>query len=457
LYRPVIYTMKIPANTFNFTSKSRSTFFKMQPTTGDEQELVKQCMAELCTKAGFAGPQTLVQRDLEFLSEHIESQTGVLISLSTIRRLLNGQFSRLPQIATLNAIAQSAGYRHWQDFRLQHVADPITTLSEAIMPAAHRKFSRIRIIAGTAFLVIIILGLLAMLKRGKPQPGHTETARFAGRKTTGNELPNTVVFNYNIDNVDADSFFIQQSWDRNRRVRIYKNSYTLTDIYYEPGYHTAKLIANDQVIKTQDLSIPTDRWFFYAKEKAPAARPVYIFPANGWKNGSLQLVKDDIENSSIDLHKENQYIYTYFPSRIESSSDNFVLRYRIRVHELNPAACPYLMVEVFCQRNFMYFFNMPRGCAGELRAQFSENYLDGKTNDLSVLGLDINAWQDAELVVKNKKASIRVNGTEVFSTSYQQSGGLITGLGFISNGLCEVDFVELKTVEGKDIYSNDFE
>ncbi|MEI9809516.1 MAG: hypothetical protein WDO16_17520 [Bacteroidota bacterium] len=41
----------------------------------------------------------------------------------------------------------------------------------------------------------------------------------------------------------ADSFFIQQSWDKNRRVKIDKHSHTLTDIYYEPGYHIAKLIA----------------------------------------------------------------------------------------------------------------------------------------------------------------------------------------------------------------------
>lgn len=417
-------------------------------------------MAELCTKAGFAAPHTLVQRDLEFLSGSIETNTGVLISLSTIRRLLNGQFARLPQIATLNAIAQSAGYLHWQDYRLQHAPGSKAVAGETNnipAPAARRYwFSRIQFLLA-AGLLIIVLGLLAMLKRGKSLVIHPGKAQFSAHKTTGNELPNTVVFNYNIDSIDADSFFIQQSWDRNRRVRIYKHNYTLTDMYYEPGYHTAKLIANDQVIKTRDVSIPTDRWFFYAKEKIPAARPVYIFPAKAWKNGSLQLTKEELLSSLTDTRKPNQYIYTYFPTRIENSSDNFVLRYRIRVHELIPAACPYLMVEVFCQRNFMYFFNMPKGCASELKAQFSENYLDGKTHDLSALGMDIKAWQDAELVVNHKKASIRINGTEVFSAAYQQSGGLITGLGFISNGLCEVDFVELKTVDGKDIYSNDFE
>src|SRR3984885_507579 len=82
-----------------------------------DHELVKICMAELCKRAGFPDAEKLVQRDLNFLSEWIESRTGVLISLSTIKRLLNGQFSRLPQIATLDAIAVTAGYQNWQDFK----------------------------------------------------------------------------------------------------------------------------------------------------------------------------------------------------------------------------------------------------------------------------------------------------------------------------------------------------
>jgi len=107
------------------------------------------------------------------------------------------------------------------------------------------------------------------------------------------------------------------------------------------------------------------------------------------------------------------------------------------------------MSEVFCQRNFMYFINTPKGCTSELRAQFGENYRSGKTNDFSAMGLDVKAWQNVELTVKNKQVSIRINGVPTFSAAYTQSCGLITGLGFISNGLCEVDFVKLKALNGK--------
>jgi hypothetical protein len=433
-----------------------------------DHELVKICMAELCKRAGFPDAEKLVQRDLNFLSEWIESRTGVLISLSTIKRLLNGQFSRLPQIATLDALARCIGYQNWQAFRMDKAtgamppgppdaAMPSTEVAARQLVRSKRPLffnARFLLIAG--LLLLAALGLLAVIRVRKPAL-NAETAQFSVVKVTSNDLPNTVIFKYNIDDVNADSFFIQQSWDRTRRVRIYKKNYTLTDIYYEPGYHTAKLIANDQIIRTFPVSIPTDRWLFYAKEKAPRSQPHYILPAKSSIDGSMQLTVDDLVNSKIDPQKDNAYLQVYFPSAIAYSSDNFTLTCRIKVNECRNTSCPFLMTEIFCQQYFMYFQNTLKGCTGALNVQFGDNVLSGKTHDLSTLGTDVRTWQNLEMEVKNKKVSIRINNVEVFSAAYEKSCGLITGLGFISNGLCAVDFVQLKTADGKDIYSNDFD
>jgi len=419
-------------------------------------------MAELCKKAGFANCGNLVQRDLEFICDSIESATGVLISLSTIKRLFNGQFSRQPQVATLNAISMFLGYQNWQDFKLNKSKELVAAISNGTAkepittsPVLQKNKSRILLIGG--LLIFAALGLFAVLSLHKRAAGNFEKAKFTINKTTLNDLPNTVVFKYNIDDVIADSFFIQQSWDRNRRVKIEKNHYTLTDIYYEPGYHLAKLIANEQVIKTIDVSIPTDRWFFYAKEKKPGSLPQYIVPLHPFKEGCLKLDKDEVISSGVDIQKDHTYIQVYFPSVFKSSSDNFVLKAKARVNDLNNNVCPYLMCEVFCQRNFTFFISNPKGCASEQNAQFGENYLGGKTHDLSALGSNVKEWQDIEFTIKNKKVSIKINNVEVFTSGYNQSSGMITGLGFISNGLPEVAFVSLQTLDGKNIYSSDFD
>jgi hypothetical protein len=432
----------------------------MESKLVEEQELVKRCMEELCRKAGFADSSGLTQRELDYLCERIESKTGVLISLSTIRRLLQGQFSRQPQIATLNSIASFIGYQDWQDFKLNKIAGASQVNSvEANEKKAVKKAFPTRLIVLGSILIFAGIGLFAALHKTKRKLAGLDKATFSVHKTTKNDLPNTVVFNYNVEDVVADSFFIQQSWDKRRRVKISRNGHTLTDIYYEPGYHVAKLIANDQVIKTMDVSIPTNRWFFYAKDKSFSKNPpVYFFPADsGIKNGSLQLDKEDVIKNGLNIQGEKQYIQVYFPTRIENTSDNFILHCRIRVHQLSNLFCPYFMCEIFCQKNFMYFTSSPKGCSSEMMVQFGENFLSGKTNDLSAISANVNNWQDVIITVQNRKAKISINGEKVFSTQYNESSGLITGLGFISNGLPEVDFVNLQTSEGKTIYSNQFE
>ena len=146
----------------------------------------------------------------------------------------------------------------------------------------------------------------------------------------------------------------------------------------------------------------------------------------------------------------------YFPSKFVSSSDNFILTCRAKVNDVRNTGCPFLMCEVYCQKYFMYFKSKPKGCSNEINAQFGDTILNGNTSNLSALAIDVKNWQNIEFIVKNKKVSIRINNKDVFSTQYKESAGLITGWGFISNGLPEVDFIDLKNPDGKEIYSNGF-
>jgi len=437
----------------------------------NERDLVLLCMSELCKSAGFADTSQLVQRDLEFLCDSIDSKTGVLISLSTMRRLLNGQFARLPQVATLNAMATYLGYQNWQDFKSKKITvdtpltpavttAPLQEPAEAVKPTTTKtiypKISYAKYLVAGGVLLLVAGGLLAMFSNRKPDVPNFDKASFTINKATKSDLPNTVIFNYNIDDVNADSFFIQQSWDKNRRVRIKKGSHTLTDIYYEPGFHVAKLIANDQVIKTIDVSIPTDRWFFYSKEKLTSSYPKYIH-SNGIQNGSLLLSKEDITNAKVDIAKDNVYVQCYFPTDIKYSSDNYRVKFRIRVNDLNNNPCPNLMFEVMVQRYFAFFTALPKGCSSELTAEFGEKFDSGKENDLSAFGIDVRNWQNVELTVQNKNASIKINDKVVYTSAYKETNGLITGLGFISNELAEIDFVKMETLDGKVIYANNFD
>jgi hypothetical protein len=425
-----------------------------------DRQLIEIGAQELAARYGFGSLKVMRQRDLEYLCRRIEESSGILISLSTIKRILNGQYNRLPQVATLNAIGICLGYADWQSFKTAKLAEAVETaataeagpsvkVKAAAEPVRFRKVAKI-IGAGTAALLLVVILSWGYFLRS-PAMGDN-TAIFTVRKTTQNAVPNTVVFQYDIDRVSGDSFFIQQSWDKNRRVRVYKKTYTLTDIYFEPGYHVAKLFANDRIVKTIGVSIPTDRWFLYCKESFARGLPAYIHTDSPVRRGILGLDRQVLVDNKIDPQKPHVYLQAYFPTVIGADADNFRLTARVRLTEVCNTACPFIMTEVYCQRSFMYcMFTMP-GCTGGISAQFGDRVVDGKNNDLSALAIDIHQWHDLELRVRQRQVTVLIDGKAVMTKEYTASSGLITGLGFHSNGLCEADSIRLAGLDGKTVY-----
>jgi hypothetical protein len=397
----------------------------------------------------------MTQRDFDYIGEQLRRKSGTLISGTTVKRLAYGDFGRLPQIATLNAIANYFDYKTWQDYRADKIKNVEGTVPDKDPVKRARHGFNIKYLS-IPFTVIILAGFYFIGTSGGSVK-NAEKALFTFRKNTSNDIPNSVVFSYNIDNVQADSFFIQQSWDKNRRVRIYKNKYTLTDIYYEPGYHIAKLIANDSVIREVEVSIPTDRWFFYAIDNRANYTPEYIKTDRFIANGSLGLNVAQLRKHRIDVNKDKRYHYVYFPSQMEVPSDNFTFKTRVRMKEVRPISCPYIELELYCQRSFMLMRSTTRGCAHEAFIQFGEQEMKGVDTDLLPISFDVSQWTDIEITVKNKLATVKINDKKVFATQFVTDTKQLSGLGFISNGLCEVDGAELIGLNGKVMYENDFD
>lgn len=87
--------------------------------TSPDQDYLLLCKKQI-EKFAFGNGSRYTQRDLETLSQHIEERTGVVLSLSTLKRLWKDDFKQRPQPATLNALAAVLDYRDWQDFRQQN-------------------------------------------------------------------------------------------------------------------------------------------------------------------------------------------------------------------------------------------------------------------------------------------------------------------------------------------------
>lgn len=424
----------------------------------NERDLVKEVILEVFNKSGYSDPAQMTQRDYDYISSEIEKKSAIVISGITVKRLALGDFSRLPQVATLNAIANYFDFKTWQDLKTARsaVIKPEKEIPAPITRKEGPGFLKNKLVYYTAsILLVIVISGLFIFKSKRGRVSNAEKAKFSCQRTTLNDMPNTVIFNYDIDQVQADSFFIQQSWDKNRRKRIYKNSHTLTDIYYEPGYHIAKLIANDSIIKTIDVHIPTDRWFFYAIDNIVNYIPQYIKTDKYVNNGVMGLSAEQVKENDIDITKDKLYQYTYFPSELKVKSNNFRLKTRIRMNEVRNNLCPTITIELFCQGLFILMKTTNKGCANKASLLLGQE-VKGNETDLSALTFDVNEWTDVEITSVNNIVTIFINNKKVYAAPSFDRIRYISGLAFISNGLCEVDNVELAGLDGKVVYKNQF-
>jgi len=117
----------------------------------------------------------------------------------------------------------------------------------------------------SSLLIILAFIYLSFVKEeAKSRVEINGAVSFKTDKTVSKGVPNTVVFTYDLSQVTADSFSIQQSWDKRYREPIAKEGNHLSLIYYYPGYHKAKLIANDSILQIKPIHITTNGWFPFA-------------------------------------------------------------------------------------------------------------------------------------------------------------------------------------------------
>src|SRR6185369_11368489 len=132
---------------------------------------------------------------------------------------------------------------------------------------------------------------------------------FTGNKTVSQGVPSTIVFNYDLRNVVADSFFFQQAWNNMEKVRIDPQEHYYSNIYYYPGFHKAKLIANDSIIKRFRVHITTNGWLPLVRYAITDDRPIYI-KKNPISSGALHIARNDLKSSNVNMDKD--FILSYF-------------------------------------------------------------------------------------------------------------------------------------------------
>ena len=421
-----------------------------------EREYIAFCRRLIEEKFQFEKANgNLRPRDLEFLADSIEEKSGIRLSLSTLKRIWKKDYDQTPHPSTLDALVSLLDYKSWQDFRLR----PTQLLAESpgsIPKIKRRSPLRWWLVLPLLAAVVALIWLLAFRpeNQGKLRPFVKGPVTFTGNKTVSQGVPNTIIFNYDLTHVVADSFFFQQSWNPMEKVKINPQDHYYSNIYYYPGFHKAKLIANDSILKRFRVHITTDGWLPILRHRFDDDMPVYIRKNHPVVNGALHITRNDLSSSV-----GNEFIMSYYNVREfgNTSSDNFSIDTRILIDSANAAPCPAFELVIICEEHIFFITMTGKGCERNIAIKMGEVVQNGMNTDLSAFGRDLYQWQRLRLKVVDKQAAIYINDQLVHTISFKNDFGKVMGIVYNFVGTGAVDYVKLIDRQGKAVYEDNFD
>lgn len=409
-------------------------------------DYILRCCELIEQKLQWGASREWKQRDFEQLSDLIFDKSGTRLSLSTLKRIWSGTFSNAPQPATLNALAIFAGYGSWNHFRASLASEEKKVVNDKAGWRWNSKKVMTLIVTPLIAIAVALVVFSLSFRWGNNMDENADLVPFT-YKVLSKGVPNTVVFSFNLDSLNAGSFYFQQTWNDKTRVPIPASSKNYTSIYYYPGYHTAKLFAGSKKIAEEKVLIKTHGWEAMAYAGTTLSVPVYL--NDSIPDGLLYFPTDAIENKKEGITKGDYCVRFYNIAAFDSfSADDFELNAKIRNDlEHGGLTCQDVRFFIFGEHKMMIIPFCSPGCVGNLNLSVSDTYIAGQNNDLSALGINLNDWQNINLTSHLNSLSITTNAT-AFKTPYNKPMGKLMGIMIEFNGSGALDSIELRSKTG---------
>lgn len=385
------------------------------------------------------------QRDYLNLISALENKTGILLSLSTVKRIWKDDYSGNPHPNTLDAFAKFLECDDWLSFEksqksYEPIKQPAATVKENVQ--TYNK-TVIPLISVLLLVVISFWYISQYLANEKNGLSVSADIPFLAMNTQPVGVPNTVIFKYDLANVQADSFFIQQSWNPMNREKILKTDSILTSIYYYPGVHRAKLIANDSVIKETPITVYSGEWIATA-DYENSNRPFTYLPLNTVDgNQQLAVRKELLSKHNLDIH-EGLYVSYFYVKEFEYvSGDNFSLTLNLQIDSIADFTCPGFRILIMGTEDIHIANLCQKGCVHGAYAKLGERIISGKNHDLTSFGINAYEKQNLRIEVKEKTGEIYLNKEIILKTQYTESIGNLVGFCFTFTGTGLINSISL--------------
>jgi hypothetical protein len=409
-------------------------------------------------RLGWGESADWTNQDFIALSNRFRDEKDVSVSHATLKRIWGKvKYEGLPQTYTLNALAIFAGYENWRDFKVKNGNDPAITEIPSTIPhpscTTKHEPKRPGLLKWMSLAVILILtGTVLFIYDAKEKIDPADYS-FTITKVLKAGIPNSVIFNFNADKAPSDSVILQQSWDSTRRTVVSKAQHQHTLIYYFPGFFKPKLIVGGEVVKEQDLLLPSDGWLA-AIQATPM--PVYFNKKDFFANGIMTLTADQLKAQNISMSPQAPLLsFCNVQDFGEIYTDHFSFETSLRNdYGAGSSVCQMTNIYLLCEGTAIGIPLCAKGCQSNINFFFAGFSVSGKQKDLSAFGVDFNEFVKVKVESENGKAGIFINDRPVYEVPDNIARSKIIGIDFVFQGTGSVDFVKLSN--GKVFFSDEF-
>lgn len=387
------------------------------------------CLKKIEGKLGWGLPENWSHNDFEQLSTLLAEDSGVQLSVVTLKRLWgNLKYTSSPSTTTLNTLVLFIGFKNWRSFIVN------TEKDRRKKQAVGRFLRKNRVLLGL-FVLILSTAVWLSLERS-PAIWQAKNNQFAfhSKKMRHIGVPNSVIFEYNLAGLPADvPVFIQQSWDTKRQHRILPGSSFHSSLYHYPGFYLAKLVVEDEVVKEEPLLIQSGGWISMIETNT---EPLYLEPSIAQKHGVLGINESELESYDLEGKKEVPWVSYHLVKEFNGiTSSGFQLETRLR-NDLSRGdnICQLMEIHILFEGGAIMIPLSQPGCVSKL--QFLD--ADGKIEP-SKLGINTNDWVDVDFKIQEGIGKLTVNGQHIYDVSYPYPEKQFVGLRFRFKGSGQID------------------
>jgi hypothetical protein len=425
-----------------------------------EELLLQECKDQIEKKIGWDKSESWTNHDFETLSDKIQAETGVNLSVATLKRIWGKvKYDSKPTITTLNTLAKFLGFEGWREFRqrqtaLQSDSPAVAKVNvDKVDPKPARKNLIRSGLIGTALCSAVILFVVYGFK-GDPKM-ENKLYKFSSKKVVSEGIPNSVIFDYDASSANSDSIFIQQSWDARLRAQVSKDQHQHTSIYYTPGFFKAKLVVGNEIVREHSLMITSKSWLALVKQEGPV--PVYFKDEDFRKGEMISLSEQTLRAKNIPFQPELPIVSFYNVKdfgNIHTNDFKFETRVRNDYQE-GSGACQFSQILLLTEGDVIIIPLSVKGCVSDIGIYFNGKSIDGKTNDLSAFGCDLSQWVNLKVEVKNQKGQIYINENLAYESPWD-SNEKIVGMIFRFQGAGSIDNVRLASTDNEYVFEDSF-